>query len=311
MLADTFKQTGLALAIASLLGLNGCANLPGNESSAPVASVPRLVSTNYYSKCYQPVEDLRRYDASARMAKRQEEARTLGILTGAAIGAVAGAVLDKGNHGRGAVLGGLAGGIVGALATAQQDDSAARQADQDRSRVANKYAQYIDGDVSDMDLTLAAAQKAQGCYQKEFTKLLSDKKRNRIGAQEGRARMTEIVAGLQETNGLIATVDSRFTENISAYSQAYEESLQKSGMSREQVANSDSGSRRSTKAKTTRVSTAAVVPKEAKETERKLQKAEKKRTESQRVVQNGTSMVRDICKNPDAGDWAPTDKCTA
>ncbi len=309
MFADYFKHTGLALAVAAGLGLNGCANMPGQESSAPVAGVPRLVSTSYYPQCYQPVEELRRYDASARMAKRQEEARTLGILTGVAIGAVAGAVLDKGNRGRGAALGGLAGGIIGAMATAQQDDSSAQKAAQDRSKLTRKYADYIGGDVSDMDLTLAAAQKAQSCYQREFTKLIKDKKRGRISAQEGRPRMTEIVAGLQETNSLIATVDSRFTENIAVYSRSYEESLQQSGMDRQQVASSTTTRRTSSaKAKST---PAKSIPNEVKDTERKLQQAENKRSESKKVVQTGTSMVRDICKNPDAGDWAPTDKCTA
>lgn len=114
--------------------------------------------------------------------------------------------------------------------------------------------------------------------------------------------MTEIVAGLQETNGLIATVDSRFTENITAYTTSYEQTLQQSGITRDQVASSDSR-RVSAKAKP--------VPKEVKDTEKKLRQAESKRTESQKVVQSGTAIVRDICKNPDAGDWAPTDKCTA
>lgn len=310
MLTDYFKPAGLALAVAASLGLNGCANMPGQESSAPVAGVPRLVSTSYYPKCYQPVEELRRYDASARMAKRQEEAKTAGVLTGVAIGAVAGALLDKGNPGRGAVLGGLAGGIIGAMATAQQDDSSARQAAQDRSKMTRKYADYIGGDVSDMDLTLAAAQKAQSCYQSEFTKLIKDKKRGRISAQEGRPRMAEIVAGLQETNSLIATVDTRFTENIAVYSRSYEESLQQSGMDRQQVASSATTQRASAKAKAKPVA-AKPIPNEVKDTERNLQQAEKKRNESKKVVQAGTSMVRDICKNPDAGDWAPTDKCTA
>lgn len=47
MLIDTFKRTGLVLAVAGVIGLTGCANLPGSESAAaaPVAGVPRLVTT--------------------------------------------------------------------------------------------------------------------------------------------------------------------------------------------------------------------------------------------------------------------------
>jgi hypothetical protein len=199
---------------------------------------PGLVTTDYYPNCYQPVEELRRYDVSARMAKRQEEARTAGVSWPAPRLALSpGRLLDSGNRGRGALLlGGLAGGLIGAMATAQQDQGATQQAAQDRSNLADKYAYYIDGDVSDMDLTLASAQKAQSCYQKEYSKLLRDKKRGRVTAQEGRQRLTEIVAGLQETNGLIATVDSRFTENVAVYTRSYEETLQQSGLNRTQVA---------------------------------------------------------------------------
>lgn len=301
-----FQRSAVALAVAAGLGLQGCATLPGQPSATQVSSVPRLVTTSYYPKCYQPVEELRRYDVSARMAKRQEEARTAGILAGAAIGAIAGAALDSGNRGRGALLGGLAGGVIGAIATSQQDQGATQQAAQDRSRLADKYAYYIDGDVSDMDLTLAAAKKAQGCYQKEYSQLLRDKKRGRVNAQEGRQRLTEIVAGLQETNGLIATVDSRFTENVAVYTRSYEESLQQSGLSRTQVASAAVSSKKPAKSKT---AATPAVSREVKETEKKLQQAETKRVESQKVAQNGANMVRDICKNPDAGDWAPADKC--
>ena len=301
-----FKRSTLVLAIAGSLGLHGCANMPGQESQ--VSSVPRLVTTNYYPNCYQPVEELRRYDVSARMAKRQEEARTAGILAGAALGAIAGAALDRNNRGRGALLGGLAGSLIGAMATAQQDQGATQQAAQDRSNLADKYAYYIDGDVSDMDLTLASAQKAQGCYQKEYSRLLRDKKRGRVTAQEGRQRLTEIVDGLQETNGLIATVDSRFTENVAVYTRSYEESLQQSGLNRTQVASAATPSKKTAKSRST---PAVAVSKEVKATEKKLQQAETKRVESKKVAQNGANMVRDICKNPDASDWAPADKCTA
>ena len=301
-----FKRSTLVLAIAGSLGLHGCANMPGQESQ--VSSVPRLVTTNYYPNCYQPVEELRRYDVSARMAKRQEEARTAGILAGAALGAIAGAALDRNNRGRGALLGGLAGSLIGAMATAQQDQGATQQAAQDRSNLADKYAYYIDGDVSDMDLTLASAQKAQGCYQKEYSRLLRDKKRGRVTAQEGRQRLTEIVAGLQETNDLIATVDSRFTENVAVYTRSYEESLQQSGLNRTQVASAATPSKKTAKSRST---PAVAVSKEVKATEKKLQQAETKRVESKKVAQNGANMVRDICKNPDASDWAPADKCTA
>lgn len=82
-LLQTFRA--LALAVAGSLGLQGCATLPGQEPATQVSSVPRLVTTDYYANCYQPVEELRRYDVSARMAKRQEEARTAGILAGAAM----------------------------------------------------------------------------------------------------------------------------------------------------------------------------------------------------------------------------------
>jgi hypothetical protein len=204
------------------------------------------------------------------------------------------------------------------MATAQQDQGATQQAAQDRSNLTDKYAYYIDGDVSDMDLTLASAQKAQSCYQKEYSKLLRDKKRGRVTAQEGRQRLTEIVAGLQETNGLIATVDSRFTENVAVYTRSYEETLQQSGLNRTQVASAAAPAKKPAKSRgaaTPVVSQSKgatpAVSKEIKETEKKLQQAETKRVESRKVAQNGANMVRDICKNPDASDWAPADKCTA
>lgn len=307
---SALKQSVLVLAVAGSLGLHGCATLPGQESQ--VSSVPRLVTTDYYPNCYEPIEDLRRYDVSARMAKRQEEARIAGILAGAVLGAITKAALDRNNRGRGALLGGLAGSLIGAMATAQQDQGATEQAEQaerDRADLTDKYAYYIDGDVSDMDLTLASAQKAQSCYQKAYSKLLRDKKRGRVSADEGRKRLTEIVDGLQETNELIATVDSRFTENVTAYTRSYEETLQQSGLNRTQVARASTSSKKTAQSKSAK--STATVSKNVKDTEKKLQKAETKQAESKKVAQNGANMVRDICKNPDASDWVPAGKCTA
>ncbi len=317
-------RSALVLTIASCIGMYGCANLPGSNDTSKVAEVPRMVTTDYYPRCYQPIEELRRYDASSRMAKRQEEARTLGILAGAALGAVAGAALDGK---RGALLGGIAGAGIAALITGQQTDAANQQAQRDRENVADKYADYIGGDVSDMDLTLAAARKAQDCYQQQYTKLLKDKKRRRMNADEGRARLNEIVAGLQETNNLIATVDGYFTENIAAYTQSYEESLHKSGLQRSEVAQTvkaqpvsgkrSSGKRGKTAAAArsdkSPVKTASnpAIPKEAQNAEKKLQQAEATKVEVKKVKQAGATQVQKICNNADAGDWAPKDKCAA
>jgi len=52
------------------------------------------------------------------------------------------------------------------------------------------------------------------------------------------------------------------------------------------------------------------VPKEAVDTERKLQQATAKRSEIKDVTSRGVSMVSSACNNPDVGDWG-ADQCSS
>lgn len=297
--------------------LTGCAGM-----GSPSSKVAATTKAEYYPQCYQPVSQLRASDQAVTQSV------ATGAIAGGVIGALAGGLSSDEHAGRNALIGAAGGALVGGAAgyyTARQQQIA-----DDNARIAS-YAADIDSSSGELDRSIRYASAAQSCYQREFNNLMSARKSKSINDSEGRLRMAEIVAGLQETNALMAAVDGRAGENINTYTQAYERDLQTVGVERQTVTQvvaaenpvsvasqggkatgtKASGSKASTKASTTKASTKATtaaakkVPKEAVATERTLQKAEAKRAESQKVASQGATMVSDVCNSPDMGDWAP------
>ncbi|MCY1435337.1 hypothetical protein D9M71_514270 [compost metagenome] len=169
-----------------------------------------------------------------------------------------------------------------------------------------------------MDRSTAYAKASQACYQREFANLMDGRKSNKISDGEGRKRLAEIIAGLQESNNLITAVNGRLGENLNNYTQAYEQDLKQVGVPRNDVVivaeaqapvlatgNAKKTNTGKTKTPPPAKKKLPEVPKEAVATEKTLQDANAKKAESQKVASAGQSQVNSMCKNPDMGDWAP------
>lgn len=295
------KSRALLLATAGFgaVLLTGCA-------SSPVSKVGASTKVEYYPTCYEPVQHLRQTDSDM----------TKSVATGAALGAVGGALAgaltgNSDKRARNVAIGAAGGALVGGAAGYYTERQ--KQITDDNARIAS-YSTDINKSASDIDRSTAYAKASQSCYQREFTSLISGRKANTINATEGRKRLAEIVAGLKESNDLIAAVNGRASEDLSSYTQAYEKDLQQVGVKRNDVvivANADTAPVAATSTKKTGKNTKAKqqklpdVPKEAVGTEKNLQQAKVKQAESAQVASAGQSQVNSMCKNPDVGDWAP------
>ncbi|AOE62951.1 type VI secretion system-associated lipoprotein TagQ [Pseudomonas corrugata] len=291
------KRHLLMVAVGFSTVLTGCA-------TSPTSKVASSTKVEYYPNCYEPVQHLRATEGDM----------TKSVITGAAVGAVGGALLgalsgDSDKRGRNAAIGAaggaLAGGAVGYYNERQ------KQIADDNQRIAS-YAADVNKSVSDIDRSTAYAKSSQQCYQSAFTKLVADRKAKTVNDTEGRKRLAEIVAGLKESNDLIVAVNGKASEDLNNYTQAYEKDLQQVGVQRTDVVTVATAE--TTPVVTTKTKKAVkpakkrvlpTVPKEAVTTEKTLQTAKAKQDESKQVASAGTTQVNSMCKNPDLGDWAP------
>ena len=296
--ASVSKRHLLMVAVGFSTVLTGCA-------TSPTSKVASSTKVEYYPNCYEPVQHLRSTEGNM----------TKSVVTGAAVGAVGGALLgaltDSENRGRNAAIGAaggaLAGGAVGYYNERQ------KQIADDNQRIAS-YAADVNKSVSDIDRSTAYAKTSQQCYQNAFSKLVADRKAKTVNDTEGRKRLAEIVAGLKESNDLIVAVNGKASEDLNNYTQAYEKDLQQVGVQRTDVVTVAAADTTPVVAPTTKTKKAVkpakkpvlpTVPKEAVTTEKTLQTAKAKQDESKQVASAGTTQVNSMCKNPDLGDWAP------
>lgn len=288
-------RTALLLAAGfSTVLLAGCAG-------SPVSKVGASTKVEYYPSCYEPVQHLRSTDSD------MTKSVATGALLGAVGGALTGALVDGDKRGRNAAIGAAGGALVGGAAGYYTERQ--KQISDDKQRIAS-YATDIDKSAADMDRTTTYAKASQSCYQREFANLMEGRKANRINDTEGRKRLAEIVAGLQESNNLISAVSGRLGENLNNYTQAYEQDLKQVGVQRADVtvvaaAESPKAATTGKKAKAVKKTKLPDVPKEAVATEKTLQNATSKKTEAQQVAKAGQDQVNGMCRNPDMGDWAP------
>ncbi|MBT2338082.1 MULTISPECIES: type VI secretion system-associated lipoprotein TagQ [Pseudomonas] len=297
--ASVSKRHLLMVAVGFSTVLTGCA-------TSPTAKVASSTKVEYYPNCYEPVQHLRATEGDM----------TKSVVTGAAVGAVGGALLgalsgDSEKRGRNAAIGAaggaLAGGAVGYYNERQ------KQIADDNQRIAS-YAADVNKSASDIDRSTAYAKTSQQCYQNAFSKLVADRKAKTVNDTEGRKRLAEIVAGLKESNDLIVAVNGKASEDLNNYTQAYEKDLQQVGVQRTDVvtvATADTtpvvapATKNKKTVKPAKKPVLPTVPKEAVTTEKTLQTAKAKQAESKQVASAGTSQVNSMCKNPDLGDWAP------
>lgn len=291
----TQARTALLLAAGfSTVLLAGCAG-------SPVSKVGASTKVEYYPSCYEPVQHLRSTDSD------MTKSVATGALLGAVGGALTGALVDGDKRGRNAAIGAAGGALVGGAAGYYTERQ--KQISDDKQRIAS-YATDIDKSAADMDRTTTYAKASQSCYQREFANLMEGRKANRINDTEGRKRLAEIVAGLQESNNLISAVSGRLGENLNNYTQAYEQDLKQVGVQRADVtvvaaAEAPKAATTGKKAKAVKKTKLPDVPKEAVATEKTLQNATSKKTEAQQVAKAGQDQVNGMCRNPDMGDWAP------
>ncbi|WHS60223.1 type VI secretion system-associated lipoprotein TagQ [Pseudomonas sp. G2-4] len=299
--ASGSKRHLLMVAVGFSTVLTGCA-------TSPTSKVASSTKVEYYPNCYEPVQHLRSTEGNM----------TKSVVTGAAVGAVGGALLgaltaDKEDRGRNAAIGAAGGALAGGAAGYYTERQ--KQIADDNQRIAS-YATDVNKSVSDIDRSTAYAKTSQQCYQNAFSKLVADRKAKTVNDTEGRKRLAEIVSGLKESNDLIVAVNGKASEDLNNYTQAYEKDLQQVGVQRTDVvtvATADTTpvvAQTSTKKKNKIVQPAKkkdlpVVPKEAVTTEKTLQTAKVKQDESKQVASAGTTQVNSMCKNPDLGDWAP------
>jgi len=299
--AASARRSALLIATSFTLVLGGCA-------SAPTSKVAQTTKVEYYPTCYEPVEHLR--STNSDMTKSVATGAVVGGLLGGVTGALAG---DKEKMGRNAAIGvaggALAGGAVGYYTQKQQ------QITDDKQRIGS-YATDVDSSTQSLDRNIAYAKASQTCYQAEFDRLISARKAKTISDTEGRRRLAEIVSGLRESNQLIVAANGKATQDVDSYSQAYEKDLQQVGVQRQDVvtvATADSTSVVPTKAKTkvkVKKPVPSNVPTQAVSTEKSLQNAQAKQAEGKQVAANGQSLMAKVCSSPDMGDWAP-DSCKA
>lgn len=288
-----------AVACSAVL-LGGCASLGGGAS----AKVAATTKAEYYPACYEPVGHLRSSDAA------MQKSVATGAIAGGLLGGLAGALSGGDHAARNALIGATTGALVGGAAGYYTERQ--KQIADDRARI-ESYGGDIDRSSDDMDRSITYAKAAQDCYQREFTALQAAHKARSMSDTEGRKRFGEIISGLKETNALLAAVDGRAGENLDAYTQAYEKDLQQVGVERQAVSQVAKVETSATTKKPAAVAAKPVpknVPKEAVDTERKLQQATAKRSEIKDVTSRGVSMVSSACNNPDVGDWG-AEQCSS
>ncbi|AMZ73622.1 MULTISPECIES: type VI secretion system-associated lipoprotein TagQ [Pseudomonas] len=299
--ASVSKRHLLMVAVGFSTVLTGCA-------TSPTSKVASSTKVEYYPNCYEPVQHLRSTEGNM----------TKSVVTGAAVGAVGGALLgvltaDKEDRGRNAAIGAAGGALAGGAAGYYTERQ--KQIADDNQRIAS-YAADVNKSVSDIDRSTAYAKTSQQCYQNAFSKLVADRKAKTVNDTEGRKRLAEIVAGLKESNDLIVAVNGKASEDLNNYTQAYEKDLQQVGVQRTDVVTVATADTTPVVAQTTnkkknkivqpaKKKDLPVVPKEAVTTEKTLQTAKAKQDESKQVASAGTTQVNSMCKNPDLGDWAP------
>lgn len=184
-----------------LFGLGGCASKYGTQNT----------SVTYYPGCYRPIADLR----------ENEHSTAQGTATGAVIGALGGALiglLATGGKWQGAVIGGATGGVAGTMAGNMY---ARKQQEADDNRRLASYLQNLDGDISNLDLTSAAARASLQCYDNQFNQLIAAIRARQIDRMSAAARYAEISSGREEAIAILGNA-VQYGRNLD---QQYEEAF--------------------------------------------------------------------------------------
>lgn len=194
------RKSLILLFAASLLVMSGCASKYGEQRT----------TVNYYPACYKPINDLRENEHN--VAKSTATGAVVGAASGALIG-----LLTTGDW-RGALMGAAVGGVGGTMVGNMYGRK--QQEKDDNIRLAS-YLQDIDGDISNLDVTSAAARSSLQCYDREFQALLSSIRARQISREAAQQRFTEIQNGREEAIAILGNVVTQGTSLDREYEQAF------------------------------------------------------------------------------------------
>lgn len=194
------KALTLLVMFFFLAATTGCASKYGEQRTSAV----------YYPGCYQPIADLRARENN--VARNTGAGALLGAFTGAVVG-----LLATGGKWQGAAVGAATGGVAGTMAGNLYGRK--QQERDDNIRLAS-YLQDIDGDISNMDITTAAARTSLQCYNSQFAVLLREIKAKQVTRQVAEARFAEIASGREEAIAILGDA-AQYGQNLTAqYEQA-------------------------------------------------------------------------------------------
>lgn len=197
-----FLSIILSLALVFAV-LPGCASKYGEQKT----------TVNYYPSCYRPIHDLR----------ENEHAVAKGTASGAIIGALGGALLgllSSGGKWEGAVTGAAIGGVTGGVSG---NIYAQRQKELDDNRRLAGYLEDLDGDISNVDLSAAAARTSFKCYEQAFNRLKDDIKAKRVTREVAMKRFAEIRSGQEEAAAILGDLVVKTQDLELKYDQALQD----------------------------------------------------------------------------------------
>lgn len=180
----------------------GCASKYGGQKT----------TVNYYPGCYKPIQELR--DSESYVSKSTAGGAILGAFGGAIIG-----LLASGGKWEGAVVGGATGGVAGTMAGNMYGRH--RQQQDDNIRLAG-YLQDIEGDISNLNSTSAAATASLQCYDRQFKVLLGEIRARQISREAAAARFAEISSGREEAIGILGNAVVHGSNLNYEYEKAFE-----------------------------------------------------------------------------------------
>ena len=191
----------LACLLMSTFMLCGCASKYGAAQT----------TATYYPACYQPIADLR----------ASEHSETRGTVAGGLIGALGGALvglLASNGKWQGAAIGAAMGGAAGTMAG---NAYARQQQEADNNRRMATYLQYLEGDISNLDIAQAAAKTSLQCYDRQFTQLLSSIRSRQISREAAATRYAEISSGREEAINILGETAATARNLDQKYEEAF------------------------------------------------------------------------------------------
>ena len=189
-------KVALVACVTAVMFLGGCAGSKYGKQT---------VKPNYYKGCYQPIAQLR----------SDEDAKAQNAAAGAVLGAIAGGIIGYQSKGAtGAAVGAVAGAVVGGAASYLITDSIQKKNQSERFAA---YSQALDYDIRGLQNAVAAAKLTSKCYENAYKDLEKAYKAKQISKEEMVSRLTEIRDGTNDANTILTNYSAAIAENQVVY----------------------------------------------------------------------------------------------